>query len=89
MALTKNEGEPQGAGGVCNARAPYREAITKLSDARMLELDAGESMRALRLNIARAAKEVNRPVDVGVSAEGTLLVWLQDKPKQKRGPRRK
>jgi hypothetical protein len=71
-------------------RAPYREAIANLSESRMLELelDAGESMRKLRLNIARAAKEVNRLVDYGVSTEGTLLVWLQDKPKQKRGPKK-
>lgn len=74
-----------------DARAPYREAITNLKGDRMLELelDAGESIRGLKLNINRAAKEVNRPVDYGVSAEGTLLVWLEDKPKQKRGPRRK
>jgi hypothetical protein len=52
-----------------------------------LELDVGESMRALRLNIARAAKEVNRLVDSGVSAEGTLLVWLQDTPRKPRKPR--
>jgi hypothetical protein len=74
-----------------DARAPYREAIANLADSRMLELelDAGESMRALRLNIARASKEVNRLVDYGVSAEGTLLVWLADKPKKTRGPRRR
>jgi hypothetical protein len=73
-----------------DSRAPYREAIANLSDSRMieLELDAGESMRKLRLNINRAAKEVNRLVDYGVSAEGTLLVWLQDKPRKTRGPRR-
>jgi len=74
-----------------DGRAPYREAIANLSDGRMLEmeLDAGESIRALRLNIARASKEVNRAVDVGVSAEGTLLVWLQDKPRKTRGPRKR
>src|SRR5215212_7287626 len=71
-----------------DARAPYREAIAKLTDARALELtpEAGESMRKLRLNVNRAAKEVNRPVDYGVSGEETLLVWLQDKPKKTRGP---
>jgi hypothetical protein len=53
-----------------------------------LELDAGESIRTLKLNISRAAKEVDRTVDYGVSDEGTLLVWVQEKPKQKRGPRK-
>ena len=72
-----------------DARAPYREALANLTDARALELtpEAGESMRKLRLNINRAAKEVNRPVDYGVS-EGTLLVWLAGKPKQTRRPRK-
>ena len=73
-----------------DARAPYREAIANMSNTRMLELelDAGESMRKLRLNVNRAAKEVNRLVDYGVSDSGTLLVWLQDKPKQKRSRRK-
>src|SRR4051812_42889608 len=73
-----------------DARAPYREAIAKLTEDRMLELelDAGESMRKLRLAVNRAAKEVNRPVAYGESDSGTLLVWLQEKPKQKRGPRK-
>src|SRR5215212_4195831 len=73
-----------------DARAPYREAITNLTDGRALELtpEASESMRKLRLNINRAAKEVNRLVNYGVRTEGTLLVWLQDKPKKTRGPRK-
>jgi hypothetical protein len=73
-----------------DARAPFREAIANLSEKRMLELetDAGESMRGLKLNIARAAKEVNRSVSYGESDSGTLLVWLQDKPKKTRAPRK-
>jgi hypothetical protein len=78
------------AGGY-ETRAPLRQAIAKMSETRMLELepDEGESLRSLKLNVARAAKEVNREVDSGVSAEGTLLVWLPDKPKRKRGPRKR
>lgn len=49
-----------------------------------LEPDPGESMRGLKLNITMASKEVSRPVEYGVSPEGTLLVWLQDTPKRAR-----
>jgi hypothetical protein len=74
-----------------DARAPYREAIANLSGNRMLELDLddGETMRGLKLNVNRAAKEINRPVGYGESDSGTLLVWLQDRPKQTRGPRKR
>jgi len=90
VGLVEARNRLRGKGAGYESRAPYREAIANLSDGRMLELelDTGESMRALRMNIARAAKEVNRPISTGVSGEGTLLVWLQDKPKQKRGPRK-
>src|SRR3954453_175241 len=73
-----------------DARAPFREAIAKLSGTRMLELepDDDETMRGLKVNIARASKEINRPVSYGESDSGTLLVWLQDKPKKTRAPRK-
>src|SRR6266540_4914570 len=85
-AQTRLKGRAAGA----DARAPYREAIANLSETRMLELelDDGETRRSLKLNITTAAKEINRPVAYGESDSGTLLVWLQDKPKQKRGPRK-
>jgi hypothetical protein len=72
-------------------RAAYREAIGNLTDDRMLELepDEGETMRGLKLTVTRAAKEVNRDVRYGESEQGTLLVWLQDRPRRTRGPRRK
>jgi hypothetical protein len=68
------------------ARAPYRSAIASLTEGRMLELvpDSGETMRGLKRNITRAAREVNRPIQHGESPEGTLLVWLQDAPKRTR-----
>jgi hypothetical protein len=74
-----------------DARAPYREAIANLTDARALELtpEAGESTRRVRLNLSRAAKEVNRQIAYGLNDEGNLIVWLEaPKPKQKRGPRK-
>jgi hypothetical protein len=74
-----------------DARAPYREAIANLSGDHMLELepDDGETMRGLKLNVNRAAKEVNRQVGYGESEEGTLLVWLETKPRKTRMPRKK
>ena len=73
------------------ARAPYREAIAQLQDDRMLELelDEGENMRQLRLNVARADREVNCLVESGVSREGTLLIWLAEKPRRTRAPRKR
>jgi hypothetical protein len=72
-------------------RAAYREAIGSLTDDRMLELepDAGETMRSLKLTVTRAAKEVNRDVRYGESDEGTLLVWLEDRPRTTRRRRRR
>jgi hypothetical protein len=66
-------------------RAPYREAIAKLSGDRILELepDASETIRRLKHDVTRAAKEVNRAIGYGESREGTLLVWL-DSPKTRR-----
>ena len=62
-----------------DARAPYREAIASLTDATALELtpEDGESIRRMRLNVSRAAKEVNRQVAYGVNPEGNLIVWLE------------
>src|SRR5947207_11935917 len=71
-----------------DARAPYREAIANLTDDRALELepDEGETLRKLKLNVARAAKEANRQVAYGESDSGTLLVWLEEprKPRRRR-----
>src|SRR5215217_7840616 len=88
LAAARNRLRSRTAG--YEGRAPYRQAIANLSGNRMLELelDSGETMRSLKLNITTAAKEINRPVGYGESDSGTLLVWLQDKPKQKRGPRK-
>ena len=72
------------------ARAPYREAIANLSANHLLELepDDGETMRGLKLNVTRAAKEVDRQVRYGESDEGTLLVWLETKPRKARRPQK-
>jgi len=72
-----------------DARAPYREAIAKLTDASALELtpDEGESLRKMRLILARAAKEVKRQIAYGVNPEGNLIVWLEA-AKSTRKPRK-
>ena len=66
-------------------RAPLRDAISRMSSERMLELepDAGEPLRKLRLNMMRAAKEVGREIQQAESQTGTLLVWLAE-PKKAR-----
>jgi hypothetical protein len=70
-------------------RLAIRQAITNLSSDRALELepDEGETLRKLKLNVARAAKETNRQVAYGESDSGTLLVWLEE-PKKPRRRRR-
>ena len=52
--------------------------------------DEGDSMRALKVQVSRAAKSAGRTDDIlyGENTAGELEVWLRDKPKQKRGPRK-
>ncbi len=71
-------------------RAPLREAIANLPAERMIELepDEGETLFRLKLAVTRAAKEVNRAVRHGESESGTLLVWLEEKPRQRRRRKR-
>ena len=56
----------------------------------VLSPEADESKRALKVHISRAAKAAGKKDDVlyGENAEGQLEVWLREKPKQKRGPRK-
>jgi hypothetical protein len=71
-------------------RAPLRAAIANMTTDRMLELepDAGESVRSMKSNVTRAAKEVDRSVRYGESYSGTLLVWLEGGARR-RSPRRR
>src|SRR5215212_5863981 len=52
--------------------------------------DDGDSMRALKVQVSRAATRAGRKDDIlyGENANGELEVWLREKPKQKRGPRK-
>ena len=71
-------------------RAPFREAIANLTAEWMIELepDEGETLRKLKSTVTRAAKEVNRAVGYGESESGTLLVWLEARPRPTRRRKR-
>ena len=73
-----------------DARASYREAIANLEDGQLIELEpeSGETLRSLRVNLRRAAKEVGREVQSGETNEGTLLVWLAQSAQPTRRGRR-
>ncbi|MCC7369341.1 MAG: hypothetical protein IT306_13010 [Chloroflexi bacterium] len=61
-------------------REPFRQAILNLSADKAIELapERGESLRKLKLNLARAGKEVGRPISYGESTDGTIIAWLAD-----------
>ena len=69
-----------------DARAPFRDALANLEGDGVLEIapEDGETLRKLKLNVARAGKEVNREVRYGETEEGTLLVWLETTTPRKR-----
>jgi hypothetical protein len=56
----------------------------------VLSPEEGESLRALKVQVSRAAKAANRSDDIsyGENPQGQVEVWLRDKPKQRRGPRK-
>jgi hypothetical protein len=80
-----------------NKKAPkWQSLISELEELtgdNMLVLtpDDGDSMRALKVQVSRAAKSAKRENEVlyGVNANDELEVWLRDRPKQTRGPRKK
>lgn len=66
--------------------------LEELSSDSVLALtpDEGDSMRALKVQVARATKAAGRQDEIlyGENTSGELEVWLREKPKQKRGPRK-
>jgi hypothetical protein len=73
-------------------KQPYLDAINGLEGDGVLEFEAdeGETLRQIRVRIARAAKDLSRTLRVGETQEGTLLVWLAEAhTPMKRGRRRK
>ena len=55
----------------------------------VLTPDEGDSMRALKVQVARAANRAGRKDQIQYGeSDGKVEVWLRDKPRQKRGPRK-
>lgn len=56
----------------------------------VLQPDEGEALRAVKVQVSRAAKAAGRKDELlyGENAAGQLEVWLRQQPKQKRGPRK-
>src|SRR6185295_14533107 len=61
-------------------REPFRVAVQNLSSDKAIELspEPGESLRKLKLNLARAAKEVNRSIAYGETGDNMIVAWLAD-----------
>ncbi|MDP8921599.1 MAG: hypothetical protein M3O34_01825 [Chloroflexota bacterium] len=74
-------------------REPYRQAIASLAADNTVELvpEGDESLRKIKLNLARAAKESNTSIGYGETRENTVLAWLTDgeAPRRRRGRPRK
>ncbi len=66
-------------------RQPYRDMLTSLSSGQVIEVvpSAGETLRAAKVNLSRAAKEVGVAATYGETRDGALLVWLAE-PKRRR-----
>ncbi len=61
-------------------REPYRKALESLSSNAVIEVepDSGETLRKIKLNLSRAAKELNRSISYGETEQKTVLAWLAD-----------
>jgi len=61
-------------------REPFRQAIANLTPDKAIELapEGGESLRKIKLNVARASKEVGRNVSYGETTDNMIVVWLAD-----------
>ena len=74
-------------------REPYRQAIASLSGDNTVELvpEGDESLRKIKLNLARAAKETNMAIGYGETRDNTVLAWLTngETPRRRRGRPRK
>ena len=59
-------------------------------DLLVLRPEEGDTPRALKVQVARAANNAGRKDEIlyAENENSELEVWLRDKPKQKRGPRK-
>jgi len=62
-----------------DARGIYREYLSQLEGGKMWEIapEEGETLRKLKVNVRRAANELNLIIGYGDSEDGTLVVWLE------------
>src|SRR5438094_9501098 len=53
--------------------------------------DEGDTLRALKVQVSRAAKAAGRQDEIlyGVNTNDELEVWLRETPKKTRGPRKR
>ena len=73
-------------------RRVYHEHLSQLPDGKSFEIrpDEGESLRRIKGNVSRAARELDLKIRYGETPEGTLLVWGDSASEQKgRGRRRR
>ena len=69
-------------------RQVYRDNLSNLAEGKFWEVqpEADETLRKIKVNVRRAANELNMNVRYGETHEGTLLVWSE--PKSERTGRR-
>ena len=74
-------------------REPFRQAVANLTADRAIELtpESGESLRKVKLNLARASKEVGKPIMYGETGDNSIVAWLDEgnTGQKRRRPRRK
>ncbi|MFN8522882.1 MAG: hypothetical protein U0821_07210 [Chloroflexota bacterium] len=73
-------------------REPYRQAILSISGSNPIEVvpDSSDTLRKVKLNVSRAAKEVTTNIKYGETVDGTLLVWVdsgESSGRRKPGPK--
>ena len=60
-------------------RQIYRDNLSKLDEGKYWEVqpEGDETLRKLKVNVKRAANELNMNIRYGETTEGTLLVWSE------------
>jgi hypothetical protein len=73
-------------------RQVYRDNLGKLSEGQICEVEpeTGETLRKLKVNVRRAANELDMNVRYGETREETLLIWSEaPRERRRRGRPRK
>ena len=74
-------------------RDQYRSAVSQLGRQSVMievEPEEGETLRKIKLNLSRAAKEIGATIQYGETRENTVLAWLVGgAPAKRRGRRPK